>query len=223
MIGGYHCQSWSSIRRIRRVHYLEEAPSSIFHETDPETNCTAERNPMRAMRIAIITLLVLTWISLSHDLGEITAEMGEDGWKTVAIEGAMLSWIEVEDSFTFMLEAPASGWVAVGFGGGPAMKDASLILGYRDDEGAHYRDDHGTSPVSHSPDAENGGTDDIISADVTESENGTVLSFTIPMDPQDGLDPKLEPGGSVRMIFAWSDRDGFSGMHSEAHTAQIRL
>lgn len=178
---------------------------------------------MTAVRISLFALLVLAGTSLSHDLGEITAEMGEDGWKTVAIEGAMLSWMELEDSFTFMLEAPAAGWVAVGFGGGPAMKDASLILGYRDDEGAHYRDDHGTTPVSHSPDTENGGTDDIINADVTESGNGTVFSFTIPMDPQDGLDLKLEPGESVRMIFAWSDRDGFSGMHSEAHTAQVRL
>ncbi|MBN2586409.1 MAG: hypothetical protein JXA64_09455 [Candidatus Fermentibacteraceae bacterium] len=173
----------------------------------------------------LVALLILCFCSVSHagDLGELTPAEGADGWKTVEMEGASLSWIGNEDSFSFRLEAPSTGWVAVGFGGGPAMKDASLIMGYADDDGAHYRDDHGTSPVSHSPDIDNNGADDILEADVQEYGDSTVFTFTLPVEPSDDLDPVLSPGDAIRILVAWGGGDGFSGMHREALSARIEL
>lgn len=173
--------------------------------------------------ITVLLAMVLQAPLIAHDLGVIVAQDSGDGWKTVDIEGATLSWSESADSFSFRLEAPAEGWVSIGFGGGPAMRDANLIIGYADDEGAHLRDDHGTSPISHSPDTDNGGNDDLIDGEVTESDGYTVLSFSLPKEPSDDLDPVLVAGETIRILVAWSDSDGFSGMHAEAHTAELEL
>lgn len=178
---------------------------------------------MKTVVLLLPFMLFLAAAAAAHDLGGIAPEEGEDGWKTVEMEGMTLSWREMEDAFSFRAEAATGGWVAVGFGGGPAMKDASLIIGYADEDGAHYRDDHGTSPVSHSPDTDLGGTDDIIEADAQESNGTTTFSFTLPMEPSDELDPVLTPGVTIRILAAWGNRDGFTGMHSEAHTAEIEL
>jgi hypothetical protein len=178
---------------------------------------------MRSAVFVMLSVMCFCSLSLASDLGELAPSESADGWRTVEMEGASLSWTENEDSFSFRLEAPATGWVAVGFGGGPAMKDASLIIGYADDDGAHYRDDHGTSPVSHSPDIDHDGADDILEADVQESESSTVFTFTLPMAPSDDLDPVLSPGTAIRILVAWGGSDGFSGMHREAHSARIEL
>jgi hypothetical protein len=173
--------------------------------------------------LLLFTVLFLCSISPAGDLGELTPAVGEDGWKSVEIEGSVLSWTELDGSISFRFEAPSTGWLAVGFGGGPAMKDASLIIGYADEDGAHYRDDHGTSPVSHSPDTDNDGTDDILEADVQESLGSTVFTFILPVEPSDRLDPVMAPGTSIRLLVAWGNSDGFSGMHREAHTARIEI
>lgn len=178
---------------------------------------------MKTKVLLLLSMLFFAAAAAAYDLGGIAPAEGEDGWKTVEIEGMTLSWREMEDAFSFRIEAPAEGWVAVGFGGGPAMKDASLIIGYADEDGAHYRDDHGTSPVSHSPDTDLGGTDDIMEADVQESNGTTTFCFTLPMEPSDELDPVLTPGETIRVLAAWGNRDGFTGMHSEVHTAEIEL
>ncbi len=178
---------------------------------------------MKMTAFILLLMMFFAAASAAHDLGGIASAEGDDSWNTVEIEEMTLSWREMEDAFCFRIEAPAEGWVAVGFGGGPAMKDASLIIGYADENGAHYRDDHGTSPVSHSPDTDLGGTDDIMEADVQESDGKTTFSFTLPMEPSDELDPVLTPGDTIRILAAWGNRDGFTGMHSEAHTAELEL
>lgn len=178
---------------------------------------------MRKTVSILLSMLFFAAAAAAHDIGEIAPAEDGDGWKTVEIEGMTLSWREMDDSFSFRAEAPTEGWVAVGFGGGPAMKDASMIMGYADEDGAHFRDDHGTSPVSHSPDIELGGTDDIMEADVQESDGTTTFSFTLPMEPSDELDPVLTPGETIRILVAWGNSDGFTGMHSEAHTAELEL
>ncbi|OPL20105.1 MAG: hypothetical protein AVO35_01230 [Candidatus Aegiribacteria sp. MLS_C] len=178
------------------------------------------------MKYAMTTVLLALVFQAplhAHELGELIPHDAGDGWKTVDIEGASLSWSESDDRFSFSLEAPAGGWVSIGFGGGPAMRDANLVIGYADDEGAHLRDDHGTSPISHSPDTDNGGSDDLIDGNVTETDGYTVMSFSLPKEPSDELDPALQAGETIRILVAWSDSDGFSGMHTEAHTAELEL
>jgi hypothetical protein len=170
-----------------------------------------------------IVLFFLSAALLAYDAGPVAYEMDSEGWKNVNIEDIGLSWMISEDSVTFRISAPTQGWVAVGFGGGPAMKDANLIIGYADEEGSHFRDDHGTSPVSHSADVNNGGSDDLLSAEVIEEDGNTIFTFTLPLASDDELDPVMVPGESLRILLAYGNSDGFTGMHRSAHTAEIEF
>lgn len=178
---------------------------------------------MRTKLAMLLAIAFLVPASDADDLGQLTPTAGDDGWRTVELEGSVLAWTELDGAMRFRFSAPTLGWLAVGFGGGPAMKDASLVIGYVDEDGGHGRDDHGTSPVSHSPDADLGGTDDLEDMEFQEDEDRTVFSFTLPVVPSDSLDPELIPGTSIRVLVAWGDRDAFSGMHSKAFTAMIEL
>lgn len=178
---------------------------------------------MKSVCINLLTLVVLASAMHAHDAENPEASMTEDGWKAVEIEGVELSWIEVEDTITFKVIAPSEGWVSVGFQGGPAMKDAAIYIGYIEGSDVHCRDDHGTSPISHQPDTQLGGTDDIIEASVSESEGYTTFIFTIPTEPADDLDYRLSTGSEVRIILAYGSSDSFSGMHTEAHAATVEL
>ena len=103
------------------------------------------------------------------------------------------------------------------------MKDANLIIGFADGEGSHYRDDHGTSPITHSSDTSNGGSDDLLSAELIEEDGLTHFTFSLPLESGDGLDPPLIAGESMRILLAYGSDDSFTGMHSEAHTAELEL
>ena len=168
--------------------------------------------------------MLLASIAACQDSGETTARVEEGGWRSVQIEDVKFAWLEMEDAYRFTVSAPTTGWVAVGFGGGPAMQDAAIFIGYVDDDGeAALRDDHGTSPVTHIPDTELGGTADGGEISVTERGGTTEMSFVVPREPGDELDPELSPGLTLRVIVAYGAADGFTSMHSEAHSSEITL
>jgi hypothetical protein len=158
-----------------------------------------------------------------HDAGETTARIEEGGWKSADIEEVHLAWLEMEDSYRFTVTAPTTGWVAVGFGGGPAMKDVDMVIGYFSDGEGHIRDDHGTSPVTHVADTDLDGSDDIIEYRISEADGSTEMTFVVPRSPGDDLDAELSPGAAVRVTVAYGDDDGFTGMHSAAHSAEVTL
>jgi hypothetical protein len=169
-------------------------------------------------------LLLLFSFAACHDTGESSARIEEGGWRSVQIDDVRLAWLEMEDTYRFTVSAPATGWVGVGFGGGPAMNEAAIVIGYVDDEGnVGIRDDHGTAPTSHAPDTGLGGTDDISEPRVDQKEGVTEMSFVLPREPQDDLDPVLEPGLTLRVIVAYGEEDNYTGMHSAAHTSEITL
>mgnify|MGYP006277501351 CR=1 FL=1 len=170
---------------------------------------------------AILALMVSS--AACHDAGETAAAVGEDGWRSVEIEEVDLAWLEMDDSYRFTVTAPTTGWVAVGFGGGPAMKDVNMIIGYYADGQSHIRDDHGTSPVTHVPDTDLDGTDDVEDHSISETEGSTEMTFVLPRTPGDDLDIGLSAGMTVRITVAYGDDDGYTGMHSAAHSAEVTL
>ena len=178
---------------------------------------------MRALRF-LPMLILLASTAACHDAGEATARIEEGGWRSVQIEEVMVAWLEMEDAYRFTVSAPTTGWVAVGFGGGPAMDDVAIVIGYEGDDGeVSIRDDHGTSPVTHAPDTDLGGTDDLSEVRGEEKDGRTEISFAIPREPADDLDPELSPGMTLRLTVAYGDEDNFTGMHSAAHSAEITL
>ena len=178
---------------------------------------------MRALRF-LPALMLLASTAACQESGEATARIEEGGWRSVQIEEVSVAWLEMEETYRFTVSAPTTGWVAVGFGGGPAMQDAAIVIGYEGDDGeAAVRDDHGTSPVTHEPDTELGGTDDVSEVRAEQKEGVTEISFVVPQEPADDLDPELSAGMTLRLIVAYGDDDGFTGMHSAAHSSEVTL
>lgn len=178
---------------------------------------------MRAFIVLPVAVALLFSTAACQSAGETSARVGEGGWKSVEIEDFTVAWLEMEDSYRFTVTAPTSGWVAIGFGGGPAMKDAAIVIGYSLDGEGFIRDDHGTSPVAHAPDTELGGSSDISEYGVREVDGSTEMTFVIPADPEDQLDPALAPETTLRVLVAHGEQDDFTGMHSAAHSAEITL
>lgn len=178
---------------------------------------------VKSVCIHLLVTAVLASAAVAHDAGNLEASVNDDGWKSVEIEDMELSWTHSQDTFIFRVTAPTEGWVSVGFQGGPAMKDAAIYIGYAEGSEGYFRDDHGTSPISHQPDTQLGGSDGIIEASAWESEGYTSLEITVAAEPSDELDYLLAEGSEVRIILAYGSSDSFSGMHSEAHTAEVEL
>ncbi len=178
---------------------------------------------MQELRVLPIALMLLVSAATCHDAGETSVIVDTDGWKMVQIEDVTFSWLVMEDSFRFTVTAPTTGWVAAGFGGGPAMKDAAIVIGYAEGGEQYVRDDHGTSPVTHVPDIDLDGSGDLTDAQVHESDGETQLSFVMPMESEDDLDPSLSPGETIRVIVAYGNNDSFTGRHTAAHSAEIEL
>ncbi len=179
---------------------------------------------MRKLSLAPALMLMLVSVAAGHDSGETALRIEEGGWRSVEIEDVKVAWLEMEEAYRFTVTAPSTGWVGVGFGGGPAMQDAAIVIGYVDDEGeVRIRDDHGTSAVTHAPDTELGGSDDLSEYRIDEKEGRTEMSFVVPREPADDLDPALAPGMTIRVIVAYGESDDFTGMHSAAHSAEVTL
>ncbi len=137
------------------------------------------------------------------------------GSSSVTAGDFTLNWTVEEKNATFTLEAPTTGWVAVGFNPTRMMQDANFIIGYVENGEAAIRDDFGNYFTSHDADHNLGGSDDILDFHGTESEGTTSLTFTIPLDSGDEYDQPLTPGEDLNLIFAYGNSDDFHSIHSE--------
>ena len=93
------------------------------------------------------------------------------------------------------------------------MEGADFIIGYVENGQGYLRDDYGSWLTSHDSDEKLGGTDNAELLDFGEDSTGTWLRFRIPLQSGDEYDHKFIPGETITVIFATSNKDGFSGMH----------
>ncbi len=159
-------------------------------------------------------------------LAAIAAVSAGQAWQEITVDGFTLRWATVEgNNLAVQLNGPTTGWVAVGFEPTAAMKDADIIIGYVEDGTLFLRDDFGDGHISHSPDTELGGTDDVTGISGTEEGQITSISFSIPLDSGDGYDRQLTPGSTVKVILAYGPdgADDFEGYHAWAETVEVEL
>lgn len=106
------------------------------------------------------------------------------------------------------LEAPTTGWTAVGLGS-LKMDGAFLILGYDAGGAASVREDTGKGR-RHAPNPNR-----VLSAQaVRETAGKTVLEFALPAAPH-------AAGSSLKLILAYGRRDDFTSTH--ARYAQVEV
>ncbi|MFO7849399.1 MAG: DOMON domain-containing protein [Spirochaetia bacterium] len=164
-----------------------------------------------------VFLLLVSAVIFSGGAQEAVPEESGDGFKEVEAEGVQLKWRAGDDNIEFVISAPTTGWVSVGFNPSRAMKDGHFIFGYVKEGEPVVEDHYGSGTFSHKSDEELGGSRDIISFDGSESDGVTTLEFTIPIDSGDEYDTPLTLSQEHTVLLAYGPdgADDFSTKHSK--------
>ncbi len=134
-------------------------------------------------------------------------------------------YLRVEnESLMVGIVAQTRGWVAVGFGGGPGMRDTDMVIAYVLPNGTVRISDEYSTGFSgpHNPDRIYGGSFDITSYGGKEG-NVTVVEFSRPLETGDRYDFQIKPGEEFRVAWAYGSIDDFLSMHSKAGSFRVRL
>ncbi|ASJ02437.1 hypothetical protein A3L09_03795 [Thermococcus profundus] len=129
------------------------------------------------------------------------------------------------DTLYVAISSETRGWVAIGFGGGPGMKNTDIVIAYVLPNGTvEIRDSYSTGfSGPHNPDTFLGGRDDIASYGGRENENGTVVEFSRPLKTGDEYDYPVPIGRPFRVIWAYGPTDDFQSMHIKAGHVYVTL
>lgn len=137
--------------------------------------------------------------------------------------GIELHWTIVDGKIYLGLRSPGSGWVAVGFAPeGPMMRGADILIGYVKDGEAFVEDGYADAQVSHKPDTELGGTNDIEEFAGSEGPQGTVIELVRPLSTDDSYDHPISPE-TVKLLLAYADKDDFVSYHAKRASATLDL
>jgi hypothetical protein len=182
---------------------------------------------------AVVTLL-LTFIMLatSHSAAAapvVDGEIVQDEYEYHVSFGNghfHLYWSFLDNETIQMgIFAGASGMVAVGFDPSVRMKDADMIIGFR--EGAGDFELHDAWSIGqtgpHPDDADEGGTFDLMEYTIKESGGETTAEFTRKLVTGDSLDKDIPRDGKLKVIWATSDTDAFETYHTRRGTATIDM
>jgi hypothetical protein len=148
-----------------------------------------------------------------------------EGFEQATVAGVDVQWRVEGDELTVQMTAATTGWVAVGFDPSRMMRDANIIIGYVADGEVMISDDYGTGNTSHGHDVDNGGTNDILSAEGTEENGSTQITFTIPLDSGDSWDKPLAPGNSYTVVVSHGPdgADNFGEYHADRGSFEMEL
>jgi hypothetical protein len=129
------------------------------------------------------------------------------------------------DTIQMAIEAKASGMVAVGFEPTVRMKDADMVIGFRQSSGDFDLHDAWsigeTGP--HPDDADEGGSFDLLEYTVKESGGVTTAEFTRLLSTGDDLDNDIPREGKMTLIWATSNTDEFETYHTRRGTATVDM
>ncbi|HAH61629.1 MAG TPA: hypothetical protein DCL73_05985 [Treponema sp.] len=130
-------------------------------------------------------------------------ETGEYTWKTEQKDAALSLSLSADGTTIYAaLEAPETGWAAVGLGT-RGMNGAFMVLG-SDDGGKTEISEQTGKGFSHKPNAEK-----ILQSEAVKENGGkTVLEFSVPA-------AKFIKNGKLDVIAAWSKKDSFSSKHTK--------
>jgi hypothetical protein len=126
-----------------------------------------------------------------------------------------LYWTIVGDTIYLGLKSPAHGWLAIGLAPtGPQMLGADILIGYVEDGQVHVRDDYADTPTSHTADTVLGGSNDILAAAGSESDQGTIIELERKLTTLDPYDRPIVPT-DMPVELAYSNGKDFNSYHDQ--------
>lgn len=134
-----------------------------------------------------------------------------------------LLWASDSQHIYIGMKAKTGGWISLGLGSGPAMKDADMVFGFVQDGKATVYDEYSTGNFGpHSLDTELGGSDDIVDYAGKEEDGYTVIEFKRQLDTGDDYDRAFSPGKNT-LIWAYGADDQPDNKHVARGHGEIDL
>lgn len=193
---------------------------------------------MNKLAFAGVLLLLLLVLSLNSDgNNQGTSPPKVVGWRADGVieEGEYAFNHTAEGMAVFLgfngddlvvgLRAETPGWVAIGFGGGPGMKNTDIVIAYVLPNGTvEIKDSYSTGfSGPHEDDRLYGGSFDIKDFGGSEVEGITTVEFSRSLRTLDGYDFQFLDNGSVRITWAYGPVDDFLSMHSDAGAFNVKM
>ena len=180
---------------------------------------------MRTLYMIGLLFLIGAATAAAGGSAEVTPQAGENGFTRVAAQDVELEWKVDGEKIVFVMSAPTTGWVAVGFDPDRAMKGADMIFGFVEGGEAEISDHYGDGLFSHKADTALGGSKDVRLIEGSEENGRTTLRFSVPIDSGDQFDRSLTPGEIHTVLFAYGPdgEDNFSAKHAFRSSAEFEL
>jgi hypothetical protein len=183
---------------------------------------------MKVIKAAFYLLLLLIATALSAcntRKDETNNGDNSDTLRHISVDSIDLYWQPDSNDLIVKINAPTTGWIAVGFGPTMGMQDANIIIGYVRADTLFIRDDYGSSPGSHEADTNAGGTSDVTADSSVEQSGRTAIKFRIPLNSGDIRDRVLVRGTSCSIILAYGEdnADAFDLYHKYRVVTAIQL
>jgi hypothetical protein len=154
----------------------------------------------------------------------VAAAAAADGYKEVTQIGMKLKWKVEGSSLDIVVQGPTKGWVAVGFDPETLMKGSDILIGYVDAEGkTTVVDSYADQLTSHKADTELGGSDDVTVIGGEETDQGTSLHLSIPLDSGDKYDKVLAAGTTHKVMLAYGGADDVESAHTHRAVFNVEL
>jgi len=114
-----------------------------------------------------------------------------------------------QDTVRLLIEAPTTGWVAVGFNEKNDIVHTDLKMMRVVEGKGEVEDQYVQGPGIHPQDLEIGGAQDVYVSSASEMNGKTLLEIKIPSHTGDRFDFEVNKGESLWLILAYSVSDDF--------------
>jgi len=154
----------------------------------------------------------------------VTVAQSTEYQHSLTAEKMTFDWSVVGDQLAVKLNAPTTGWVAVGFNPSKKMKDANIVIGYVKKGKVKIVDHFGTAATQHKGDKKVGGAGNVTVVGGSEEGDSTTIEFSIPLNSGDKKDGVIDPTADTTVILAFgTDRDSFRMKHKYNATVVVNL
>lgn len=167
--------------------------------------------------IFIIAVIVLSTISRT------TIDMTQPNFKTIAHEGMSVKWRIVTDTLQCVMQAPTNGWVAIGFNSRNELKGTNLLMGAVKNGKCIMDDRYIVAVGDHRSVKDLGGFCAVTNISAAEERELTWISFSIPLQVNDGFHQKLNEGNTYYLLMAYSTEDDFTHHSRMRISVKIKL
>ena len=143
--------------------------------------------------------------------------------KSITVEGMTVSWHHEHDRIHFTMEAPTTGWLAIGFNTSQNLSDTYLIMGRVQHNKTEVVEHYVIKPGVYQPIIELEGKPQVRDIKGSESNEISVISFSLPHDPACSFQKALNKNTPYHLLVAFSREDDFTHHSMMRTTTQIIL